>query len=59
MVEKNADTGFVADQKQYIKDARQLIQRCTKPDRKGTYSKRKKEKKKENSKEKEIKESYC
>ena len=39
MVEKNADTGFVADQKQYIKDARQLIQRCTKPDRKGTYQK--------------------
>jgi len=39
MVEKNAETGFVAEQKQYIKDARQLIQRCTKPDRKGTYQK--------------------
>lgn len=37
MVEKAAETGFVAEQKQYIKDARQLIQKCTKPDRRGIY----------------------
>ncbi|KAG4103043.1 SecE-domain-containing protein [Neocallimastix lanati (nom. inval.)] len=33
MVEKTAETGFIAEQKQYIKDAKQLIQKCTKPDR--------------------------
>jgi len=37
MVEKTAETGFIAEQKQYIKDARQLIQKCTKPDRRGIY----------------------